>query len=894
LIILLETVHKALEKNAAELYGHALILGRDIGEFEADGLCRSLSASSLREYTGIWCSQDIQKNLAPYGVFNNSGNKVFKGYRELKNFKNFEAGSAETAFPYREKIGRALVQGGEKNTIVQGPEFIGKRDGVYHYCAGLLGEIPPLAVRFGAGGRGLVCFADALTPEIRVFLSGSPAGTPVSAETLKELESLRGLLFRERLREEMPPQVIGEGRRFLKILLEAYRTASRPPAVIIIENPEAAADDGVLVFNEVFDSLEDKKEYLIFAVSNTPGGEDLKNWNVLYGGMLKYTAEDCSVPANPDLPEDLWEIAYGIALFGRYFPACLFEELFKEEGLHPLVYRRALEMLAALGVVDMAADPRPRIQDFISRAEEALGNKKEAIRAMVRNRLLAWVDSGRLLPCFNLLRILSELGGEGGGAIALKSLRGDVFNGTCGGIEEAVREGYFDRLTGTKNAKGNAQDGAQSFLWVYKTLKALVSLGAREIREAFSEAPPRDVEFPGLRSQILANRISFSLGIKDIAAASQAAKEAMLLNQELNGGAVSSYRYFALVNIFKQRLDDALEYISFAMEQAEKTESNDELMISAYFAAGAQFLYGNLSKAERFALKAEEAAVKLGHIEWAGRARFLRGKILFETGYYAGALEIFNSLAGRPAVWEPAAGERQADSWVWTLCGESGGNAASASLRPGTLAAWTARAAFFLNGEKSGFAAGPDSCSDAPLFAIEAACLSGDCRGAEKLAEKWRASSFESGSIGSVLDDDFLFTEQPDWRSGFAQCEFMLIPERLFRGRFVSVYQALARSRIEMSGEGKEELVNRMWQLLREDFFANTDPNEVFYLYAYHRILKETGAAQVDLNTAVSMAFKRLQLRAGRIDRDEARQTFLTKHYWNGALSRAAKEYKLI
>jgi hypothetical protein len=872
LIILLETVHKALEKNAADLYGHALILGRDIDESGADGLYHSLSASPFREYTGIWCSRDIQKNLAPYGVFNNSGNKAFKGYMELKNFRNLEAESAEAAFPYREKIGQALVQGGEKNTIVRGPEFIGKRDGVYHYCAGLLGEIPPLAFRFGAGGRGLVCFADALTPELRVFLSGSPERTPVPAETLEELENLRGLLFRERLREEMSPRIIGEGRRFLKILLEAYRAASRLPAVIIIENPEAAADEGVLVFNEVFDSLEDKKEYLIFAVSNTPGGEGFKNWNIIYGRMLKYTAEDYSVPANPDLPGDLWEIAYGIALFGRYFPACLFEELFEEEGLHPLVYRRALEMLAASGVVDTALDPRPRIPDFISRAEEALGNKKEAIRAMVRNRLLSWVDSGRLLPCFNLLRILSELGGEGGSAVALKALRGDIFNGTCGNIEDAVRQGYFDRLTGTKNAKSNARGGAQSFLWVYKTLKALVSLGVREIREAFSEAPPGDVEFPGLQSQILANRISFSLGIKDIAAASQAAKEAMLLNQELNGGAVSSYRYFALVNIFKQRLDDALEYISFAVEQAEKTESNDELMISACFAAAAQFLYGNLSKAERFALKAEEAAVKLGHIEWAGRARFLRGKILFETGYYAGALEIFNSLAG-----------------------QSLGNAASASLRPGTLAAWTARAAFFLNGEKSGFAAGPDSCSDAPLFAIEAACLSGDYREAEKLAEKWRASSFESGSFdSSSIDDDFLFTEQPDWRSGFAQCEFMLIPERLFRGRFVSVYHALARSGIEMSGEGKEELVNSVWQLLREDFFVNTDPNEVFYLYAYYRILKETGAAQVDLNTAVSMAFKRLQLRAGRIDDDEARQTFLTRHYWNGALSRAAKEYKLI
>jgi hypothetical protein len=885
LLILLETVHAALEKNAAELYGHALILGRDIGESGAGELCRTLSASPLREYTGIWCSRDIQKNLASYGIFENSANKAFKGYGELKQFKKPEARSSETLFPYREKIRRALVQGGKKNTIVMGPECTGKRDGVYQYCAGLLGNTPPLAIRFGAGGTGLACFADALSPEIRVFLSGSSARTPVPLETLKELENLRSLLFRERLREELSAYVTGEGRRFLRTLLLAYGSAARSQAVIVIENPEAAADEGALVFNEVFNSLEDREKYLVLAVSNTPGGENLKNWNVTYSRMLKYSAEDCPIREKPDLSGDLWEMAYCIALLGRYFPACLFEQLFEEEGIHPLVYRRALEMLAARGVVDMAADPRPRIPDFISRAEEILGGKKDLIRALVRNRLLAWADSGRLRPCFNLLRILFELGGEGGAAVVLKSLREDIFSGTCGGIEEAVRRRYFDRLAGAKNAKGVAQGSdrgvslgnAQSFLWVYKTLKALVSGGIGEIRAAFSAAPPHDAEYPGLQSQILANRISFSLGTRDIAAASRAAKEAMLLNQELKGGAAASYRYFSLVNLSEQRLDDALEYSSFAMEQAEKTGSNDELMISAYFAAGVQVLCGNLSRAERLTLKAEETAVKLGYIEWAERARFLRGKVRFDIGHYADALEIFDSLGG-------------------SLGGQSGGNAASSSLKPGTAASWAARAAFFLNGGKSGFPSGAfreRPCSDGLLFEIEAAWLAGNYREAENLAETWRASSFESES-GGFDNDDFLFTEQPDWRSGFAQCELMLIPARIFRSRFVSVYQALARSRLEISKEGKEKLVNNLRRLLREDFLANTDPNEVFYLYAYYSILKETGAAQVDLNTAVSMAFKRLQRRAGRIDDDNARQTFLSRHHWNGALSLAAREYKLI
>jgi hypothetical protein len=868
LIVLLETMHKALKKAAGELCGHALILGSDIGESAASELCRSLSAASCMEYTGIWCSRNIQTHLESYGVFENSADRRFKGYGELKKFKKPEARTPKTAFPCFEKIEQALIKGGDKNTIVLGPEFIGKRKGVYHYCAGFLRKIPPLAIRFGVGGRGLVCFADALSPEIFAFLSGPAAATPVPAGTLRELETLRGLLFRERLREEMSPYMIGEGRRFLKLLLLAYGAAARPPAVIIIENPEAAADEGVLVFNEIFDALEGRKNYRVFAVSGAPEDENLTNWKRIFPRMLKYTAEDRPAMEKADLPEDLWEIGYCIALLRRYFPACCFEDLFEEEGIHPSVYRKALALLAAMGAVDMADDPRLRIPDFISRAETVLGGKKEIIRSLVRNRLLAWVDSGRLRPCFNLLRIIAELGGEADGATVLKALRGDVFNGVCEGIEEAVKQRYFVRLTGPKNARGAAQGSASSFLWVYKTLKALTSLGVREIRAAFSEAPPQDLHNASLRSQILTNRISFSLGIRDITAAAQAAKEAMLLNRELKGGAAASYRYFALVNIFKQRLDDAPEYISFAMEQAEKAGLDEEFVLSAYFAASAGFLCGNLSKAERLTLKAEEAAVKFGHIEWADRARFLRGKIRFETGYYADALEIFNSLAGRP-----------------------GGNEASLALKQGTIAAWAARAASFLNrGEGGFFAASPGkvSCSDGSLFEIEAACLAGNYGGAEDLAEKWRAAACASA------DDDFLFTEQPDWRSGFTQCELLLIPGGIFRNRFVSVYQALARSRLETSKAGKERLVNNVRQLLREDLLSNTDPTEVFYLYAYYRILKETGAVQVDLNTAVSMAFKRLQRRAGRIDDADARQTFLTRHYWNGALSLAAREYKLI
>jgi hypothetical protein len=59
-------------------------------------------------------------------------------------------------------------------------------------------------------------------------------------------------------------------------------------------------------------------------------------------------------------------------------------------------------------------------------------------------------------------------------------------------------------------------------------------------------------------------------------------------------------------------------------------------------------------------------------------------------------------------------------------------------------------------------------------------------------------------------------------------------------------------------------------------------------------VFQESGAAEVDMNTAVSMAFTRLQTRASRIDDVDLKRTFLTQNRWNEAMNQAAKKHKLI
>jgi hypothetical protein len=103
----------------------------------------------------------------------------------------------------------------------------------------------------------------------------------------------------------------------------------------------------------------------------------------------------------------------------------------------------------------------------------------------------------------------------------------------------------------------------------------------------------------------------------------------------------------------------------------------------------------------------------------------------------------------------------------------------------------------------------------------------------------------------------------------------------------------MAQCALRPSGEAKGEILGSMQRFMREEVLPDTDPNESFYFYAWYGMLRDTGAAQLDMNTVLSMAFKRLQRRAGRIDDVKMKQAFL-KSRWSSALYLAAKEYKLI
>jgi hypothetical protein len=861
-----EGILPVLKKAAPDLHGYSLVFGPETEEDGYERLGRFLAAGG----GGIWFGKQAQKDMSPYIYFEktkpvkNALGGDYVRFKGIRTFEDPEDGDSNGAFPFRETILRALRQGGGRNAMILGPPFCGKRDGALRFAGPACdaGGIPALVFRFGSGGSGLCPLSDAWSLDLRSFVQELVPG-----ENSEELDSLAEYLFRERLRSEVPDYLRAKGRRFLGLLLETYASAAAGRGALVLENIHKAETAASEVFAEVYKAFPGREKLPAYGTADDSVSgieETLKFWEGIFPRLIRLNTGGRKAPPLPELPSDLWETAYALELFGRCFPGFLFEQLFEEGGKSRAMIARAYSLLLHFSVIDTSLDPRPRITRFVQRAEACLGERAEMIQDFVRKRLLDWVAGNKICPCFRFLEILDGLGGfknsgnvrvrgavtstvketENPDDLILKSISADLVSGTDSSLRRALSEGKLEKIAG--------KDRKETLAYIVETERSLLHGTEAEIRDAFAAPPPES--YASYKVRVLLNLTSFHLGIRDAASALETVKEAVLLSQNKPWmGLARAYRLFSLVNLAKQQVAETIDYAGFAVENAEKTGNVDELGVALYYNAVAQFLYGNISRAERLALETGSQAERTRRPEWAERARFLMGKLRFETGRYREALDIFESLR------------------------KESGTASSAKER--LFAAWAYRAKVYSQSpliQKPG-----DGGPDSDFFEIEASYLSGNYRRTAELCSRFSAPA-----------EQFVFTEQPDWRSGFAQCELLLLHPSEFWSRAILVYHSLALCRLSSAGAG--EAIRNMQRILREEGLSDMDPNGAFYHYAFYRILEDSGAPQVDMNTAVSIAFKRLQRRASRIDDMEMRHNFLSLPRWNNALSLAARDYKLI
>ena len=848
--LLLEIVRKELYTQE-DLYGYALVLSRQ--RLEApEQVSRLLSG----EGGGIFIDTAASKEVSPYVMLEEPENWLenrhikhpqANDFYKLKGFKTFSHASAKKKSGFLENISRLLAQGPMRNALILGHAFSNKRESLRYYCKSFNGEFPVLTVSFGRGG-GLNTLIDTWLANIRALGEG---------EAVEKIDCLWEELFKERLRDEITPFFARKTLTFFSLLIEFYLNAARKQnriPILLLENIHLAEKQLEEMLLGIFTGTQHKFTGSFFVLGTCDDSmsiEDLHKWGTVFKRVVKTDVVKQDVFNLAELPPELLEIAYALSVFGRYFPSDFFQTLFQEEGKNPAMISRAFSFLYALGVTESAFDARPCIEDFAPRAEQILWENAWRIKSMVGRRLLNWVERQKLNPCFKFLVTLKELGVAATikEQLILESIVSDLHSEAYSGILFADKNGQLE------NISGNEKAGV--IRYILRTMYSLLFGREDEIHKAFINKIPECSSFPVLKTQALANLSGYYLGLRNKGAAQETIKEAIMLSQNENDYCLPQlYRLFSFVNLSKQQPSEAIDYLGFAVSNAEKSGNYYELCISLYYAAASQFIFGNLSKAVLLARRAVEESIKAGRPGWADRSRFLEGRLAFEIGAYKEALDIFDALRRNP---------------LQRTCVE----------KEQVLAAWHYRSIVYL---ENPFTPKPQTGgSDAGIFEVEAAYMAGDY---EKCVEL-------SHIIGNTnIESDFQFIEQPDWRTGLAQCELLYFSYGEIRKRIISTYQSLALCRLP--GQGKEEAIQNMQNILRKDWFSELDPWDVFYHCAWYKILEYTQIDHIDINTAVSSAFKRFKRRCSRIENVETRQLYNNLPYWNKALNQVAKKFKLI
>ncbi|MDR2952059.1 MAG: hypothetical protein LBU82_02325, partial [Treponema sp.] len=821
LFIMIESLKNCMEASR-ELYGYALVLSADAPK-SPEMLCRFLSGGN----GGFFLDSETADRLAPYAIIDKPddwlkerGSQKYgaDSFFRLKKLKPFTSPGRKNA-DSSEYVFQLLNRERRQNTLVLETPFSPAQWGIDRYCKKLNGDFPVLTVRFGSGA--ISALVDSWSPSVRA-LSGDAA-------VLEEINILWESLFQERVRDEVSAYNIRSARRYFYLVLDFYTTAANKQKrfpILLLENVHLAektetkllidlvttrqikAHNSLLILGSSIDSVEIKK---------------LRRWERVFASAVKTDGEKQNFLPFPELPKELWEITYAISLFDRFFPPSLFLRLFEEDGKNPKMIARAFSMLHILGVVNNPREPWPVSGMYAEQAESVLGENVIHIKTMVRRRLLSWVSQLKINPCFNLLTIIADLGGieEIDDQLILKSIISDLLHGTISGVEYAINSGMLKEITGEKRS--------EMICYVFKTTKALLAGDKQEICHIFKNPPPDCESSPVIKGRILVNLCSYHSGMRDKVRALESAKEAILLGQSKSNICLpNAFRLFSLVNLFKQQLSESIDYLGFALSNAEANGNDYEVGVSSYYAAVSQFIYGNVSKATLFTSKSMEHSLAANCPGWADRSRFLEGRIAFEIGRYQTAQKIFTVLRRFPF-------DRMTEE------------------KDSLLAAWIYRSKIYSQNPQ---AAKPESGGcDADLFEIEAAYLAGNYKKTAELA---------SSISNPFSKENFIFVERPDWRSGFDQCEHLYFSQGEIWDRMICVFHSLALCRL--STKGGEEAIRNMQRILRNERLSEMDPWDAFYFYAWYRVLERTGAEIVDMNTAVSMAFKRLQRRISRTD----------------------------
>lgn len=517
-------------------------------------------------------------------------------------------------------------------------------------------------------------------------------------------------------------------------------------------------------------------------------------------------------------------------------------------GIRPIVY----DALGALGLAGRGPRPRLRSLEAVSRVEEALPDGGAAVKAAFSARLLALRESRGALASVALYRRI--YGSEGDDEGQLPLLYDCLASDATFGPSEAEDEG-----------------AVESPLWPLGDFLSRYASGDRDgslsALERLEAAAARSDDPAGLASASAAlGRAAFDYSEGRAQAAVPRAKNALIGLHTLGAqrAEARAHRLMGLCSLAQEQAQEGADYLANAYDIASSLPDPMECTLSAMAEAAAHLTLGDIGRASQRAEAAALWARAAFRADWEAAASFVGGRAALELGRSTAAEESFGAVRALARIYGlPAA-------------------AARAEI-------WTGRAAAFAgDGDRARdiLSRYPDDV-EALWFIAEAECWGGSPSRAAELAGKALALAPRPG---------FSSADAFDWRSGFASLEGRVVgysAGRTYMADQILAFKEYAAGLADPAKEAEARAAS-LSSLAREDRIAVLHPS--VHLYAFYRflVLERAAPGSMDATTALSKAFKALQLRSARMSEASLKDGYMEANRWNGALMAAARARKLI
>lgn len=329
------------------------------------------------------------------------------------------------------------------------------------------------------------------------------------------------------------------------------------------------------------------------------------------------------------------------------------------------------------------------------------------------------------------------------------------------------------------------------------------------------------------------------------------------------------YRALTLIgmlSIAKRKFDDAIIYLEYALENADRMNDRFAILSSRLDMAMAHFAVGNLHFAQCSLDSANQSATRCFAKDRQALILFMTGRIALELGDVRRAETAFLNASSLAASHHMAEASLLCKVWHARTLAHQGRHHASDPV----LA------------ECAGSV--PEACA----FLLESALIAGRAHTGRDFPE-------------TIVDRLESFPLWPDysrsWDSGFSFSEDLSMgtdPSLRVASRMYRAFRAYYRARFDYEAGTTQACVDELDSLSREAVSVSDPYTAMYYYFYFDSASRLPGSTGADVAVALSRGFKYLQMRANEIGDNALRERFMQQPVWNGRLFRAARENMLI